>query len=223
MSSHPEPTDSAEQAARRPGPGRPTADRLDQRNGELLDRAFEMFLEQGFEKTTIAAIGTSIGMTKRTVYRWYQDKATLFKAALHHAISQWIVPIDQLRAAETADLEESLVAIGEMLVRNAVSPAGRRLMRITSGEAHHMPEIGAYTDEYGTRQTTTYLADLFRRSARPDGSDMPDAEAVALAFLTLVVGIPSRSVSWGIPVDEAMIETDTRRSVHLFLHGLLHR
>lgn len=207
----------------RPGPGRPTPEQLALRNRELLERAFDMFLEKGFERTTIMDIGAAIGMTKRTVYRWYQDKTTLFKAALQHAIDQWVVPIDRLRAAETDDFEQSLLEIARILVDNAISPAGQRLMRITHLEAHRMPEAGAYTDEYGTRHTTAYLADLFRRRAQPGGADMPDAEPVALAFLSLVVGIPARSLSWGVPLDRDMVDENTRRYVRLFLHGLLHR
>ena len=71
----------------RQGPGRPTLS-----NEELLDKAVDLFLEKGFERTTIDAITASAGMAKRTVYLRYGDKTALFKAALQRAIEDWIVP-----------------------------------------------------------------------------------------------------------------------------------
>src|SRR5690606_36361585 len=75
-------------------PGRPSLS-----NEELLDKALDLFLEQGFERTSIDAITAAAGMAKRTVYARYGDKTNLFKAALKRAISEWIVPVDRLREA----------------------------------------------------------------------------------------------------------------------------
>src|SRR5438067_6045932 len=82
------------------GPGRPTLS-----NEELLDKALDIFLEKGFERTSIDAITAAAGMAKRTVYLRYGDKTALFKAALERAIDEWIVPIESLQAAESEDLE----------------------------------------------------------------------------------------------------------------------
>ena len=64
-------------------PGRPTLS-----DAQLLDIALDLFLENGFERTSIDAITAAAGMAKRTVYARYGDKETLFKAALatltHH-------------------------------------------------------------------------------------------------------------------------------------------
>src|SRR5580704_13171607 len=110
----------------RQGPGRPTLS-----NEELLDKAVDLFLEKGFERTTIDAITASAGMAKRTVYLRYGDKTALFKAALQRAIEDWIVPVEQLRAAESDDVEDTLLRVGQILMENLMSPAGLRLLRIT--------------------------------------------------------------------------------------------
>jgi AcrR family transcriptional regulator len=200
------------------GPGRPSRS-----NEELLDKALDIFLEKGFERTTIDAITASAGMAKRTVYLRYGDKTALFKAALHRAIEEWIVPIESLRAAETGDLEETLLRVGQILVANIVSPAGIRLMRITNAESARMPEIGAYTYREGTEPTLSYLADLFRRRIRPGGTEMTDCDQAALAFLYLVVGGPASITAWGMVLDQATIDRHTRYCVDLFMHGLLSR
>lgn len=209
-----------EQPARR-GPGRPTAKQARQRELELLDVALDLFYERGFEGTTIDAITAACNMAKRTVYARYEDKATLFKAALQRAIEQWIVPVERLRAAEDDDLEASLLRIGKILVDNIVSPAGQRLMRITNAESSRMPEIGVYTLQYGTEQTLDFLADLFRRRVRPEESGETYAADAGHAFLHLVVGGPASMRAWGVTLDDAEIERQTNYCVRLFLHGLL--
>lgn len=207
---------------KRVGPGRPTKAQIGERNLELLDHALDLFLEKGFEQTTIREITASVGMAKRTITQRYGDKMSLFKAALQRAVDEWVVPLDDLKALESDDLEQTLLKIARVLISNILSPAGLRLLRITNIESYRMPEIGAYTHEQGTRPTIEYLADLFRRRLS-QGRGFPDAERYALSFLNLVVGSPARTTAWGIPLDEADIEARTRHCVHLFLNGILYR
>ena len=53
----------------------------------MLDTALSLFLDKGFEQTTIDLIAASVGMTKRTIYAKYEDKAALFRAAVERAIA----------------------------------------------------------------------------------------------------------------------------------------
>jgi AcrR family transcriptional regulator len=197
-------------------PGRPTLS-----NEELLDKALDLFLKQGFEGTSIDAITAAAGVAKRTVYLRYGDKKSLFKASLQRAIEEWIVPIERLRAAESDDLEETLQKIGRILVTNLMRPAGLRLLRITNAESVRMPEIGVYTYEQGTGRTLAYLADLFRRRIGPSTVSMEQWNEAAMAFMFLVVSGPPTITLWGMTVDDATIRTHTSYCVRLFLHGLL--
>jgi TetR/AcrR family transcriptional regulator, mexJK operon transcriptional repressor len=203
----------------RPGPGRPTREQAKLRSVELLDRALDLFLENGFERTTMEGIAADVGMAKRTVYALYGDKKTLFKASLERAIDEWIVPVEILRAAESGDFEETLLEIGRILVDNILTPAGLRLLRITNAEANRMPEISAYTYEQGTKLTIDYLADLLQRRLAIDVLQARDA---ALAFLYLVVGGPANSAAWGVPVDLADVHRHARYCVRIFLYGMLY-
>lgn len=197
-------------------PGRPTLS-----NEELLDTALDLFLERGFERTSIDAITSAAGMAKRTVYARYGDKKSLFKAALTRAIEEWIVPVERLRAAETGDLEETLMRIGDILVTNILSPAGLRLLRLTNAESLKMPEISMFNVRYGTQPTLDYLSDLFcRRLVNGDGA-VASCDSAAQAFLSLVVGGVANNAAWGLTVEPEAADEHVRYSVHLFLNGLL--
>ena len=217
-------SDDGEQppVAVRPGPGRPRRDQVERRNAELLDHALDLFLERGFERTTIDAIAASVGMAKRTVYARYGDKSALFKAALQRAIDNMVVPVEELHAAERDGVEACLLAIARILVANLMSREGLRLMRITNSESYRMPEIGQYSYRRGTRQTIDYLVDLFTRRIDLRGDALADPQEVALAFLNLVLG-EARASAWGMQLDEALIDRHARFRVSLFLKGLLAR
>lgn len=197
-------------------PGRPSLS-----NEELLDKALDLFLEKGFAGTSIDAICAAAGMAKRTVYARYGDKETLFKAALDRAIDEWLVPVANLRAQETDDIEDSLIRIGEILVANVLGSAGLRLLRLTNAESVTMPEIAVENVRLGTEPTLHYLADLFRRRLGSAEREFPDAEEAAQAFLSIVVGGPASNAAWGMRLDPGTIERHTRYSVRLFLHGVL--
>jgi len=204
-------------------PGRPTRSQAEERNRELLDKALDLFLEHGFERTTIEAITAAVGMAKRTVYARYGDKETLFRTALQRAIDEWIVPVATLRALETDDFEETLGRVGRVLVANILSPAGLRLMRITNSESARIPEIGDYALRRGTGPTVAYLMDLLQRYLPGQFDDPEEANAIGYAFLHLVAGGPANIAAWGVALSPEEVERQTGFNIRLFCHGVLGR
>lgn len=193
-------------------PGRPSLS-----NEALLDKALDLFLEKGFDGTSIDAITAAAGMAKRTVYARYGDKTRLFMAALSRAIDDWIVPIESLRALEDENLEQSLVRIGDALVANVLKPAGLRLLRLTNAESVRMPEISVENVRLGTEPTVAYLSELFARRM-----ELAPRQALQAgqAFLNLIVAGPANSAAWGLELDMQQVEQQTRFGVRVFLHGL---
>ena len=198
--------------------GRPTKKQAEQRDEQLLDRALEMFLEKGFELTTIDAIAASISMTKRTIYSRYKDKRALFKAAVQRAVDQWIVPIEVLKSADTGDLEATLLEIARIRVSNSLSPAGLRLQRIINAELFRFPEI-LQSYEEGALPAINFLADLFRRHERQELGKVEEPVFDAQMFLSMVAA-SSRVVVLGKRPDKAAIMKRAKKCVELFLSGL---
>jgi AcrR family transcriptional regulator len=200
--------------------GRPTREQAEARHNELLDAALDHFLDKGFEQATIEAIANAVGMTKRTVYARYEDKSALFRATVQRAIERWIVPIEDMRAAESDDLEATLVGIAEIRLRNAISPVGLRLQRIVNAESYRFPEIFDLAYEQGTRPTIRYLADLLTRYADRGALVIENAEIAAATFLSMVIGGPTRAIVRGGAVNEAALESRIRICVRMFLNGV---
>jgi len=186
---------------------------------QFLEQALAIFVDKGFEGTSIDAITAAVGIAKRTIYARYGDKETLFKAAIKQGIDDWIVPVERLRAAETEDLEATLLAIGTILVDNILQPAGLRLLRLTNAVSGRMPTIGEHNVRHGEDPTIAYLADLFQRKLPAIDSSV-NAEEIGHAFLHLVVGGPAIAAAWGVERDRANIARQTQLSVRIFLNGM---
>lgn len=213
-------TGKSEKPVRKPGrgPGRPTAAVIAQRNEELLDKALDFFLDNGFEATTIDAICNALGMSRRTIYSRYGDKETLFRAALQRGIEEWVIPVETMRAQERDDLEETLRNIAKVWVANMRRPSVMRLARIANTEVFHRPEIAEYLWERTAQTVIGYLTDLFRRRLRPGEAEIPDAEDAASAFLILVLEGSIQLVIWRRVPDEDLDRQITYRT-RLFLKG----
>ena len=190
-------------------------------NQDFLDKAFTLFVENGFERTSIDSITSAAGIAKRTVYLRYGDKEALFKAALGRAIEKWIVPVERLRAVEVDSLGETLLAVGRLLVDNLLSADGLRLLQLTNSVAPRMPEIGAYTVQQGIKPTISYLADLLRRRLGDELRHFPNPEGAAMAFMNLVTSGPANLVALGVLLESDFIESYIDSSVRLFLNGML--
>ena len=140
--------------------GRPTRDYARKRQEQLLEKSFEMFARDGFELTSMDAIAASINMTKRTIYARYKDKGELFEASVKRVIERLYIPTDVLRAADTGELETTLIAIARMRIKNNLSRDGLHLQRTVASEAFRFPKIfSAY--EAATVNVIKLLVEIF--------------------------------------------------------------
>jgi AcrR family transcriptional regulator len=60
--------------------------RKDARPGELLSAALEVFAERGFAATKLDDVARRAGVSKGTVYLYFESKEALFKAAVESAV-----------------------------------------------------------------------------------------------------------------------------------------
>jgi TetR/AcrR family transcriptional repressor of mexJK operon len=177
-------------------------------------------LERGFEQATMEEIATCVGMSKRTVYARYEDKGSLFKAAVRRAIERYTVPRAALEAVATGDLEETLAAIARLRIANIATPVATKLQRILSTQSYRFPELFNAAFEEGAGPTISFLCDLFVRYRTLGEINVTEPQRAAAAFLSLVVGGPARIIVSGNKVDDTEIEKHIRFAVGLFLVGI---
>src|SRR5918996_6577968 len=107
----------------------------ERRRPQVLDAALELFLERGYEGTSMEAIAESAGVTKPVVYACFPGKVELFKALLERQEERILGEITAALASvsDPHDPERTLTEGFTAFLRAvAVSPAAYR--RVFLGE-----------------------------------------------------------------------------------------
>jgi TetR/AcrR family transcriptional regulator, mexJK operon transcriptional repressor len=207
----------------RPGVGRPTRAQQEQRHEELLNVALDIFLEKGFEQTTMEEIAIRVGMSKRTVYARYEDKPRLFKAAVQRAVERYTVPRSAVEALATDNLEETLAAVARQRIANVATPVATKLQRILTAQSYRFPELFHAAFDEGAGPTINFLKDLFVHYSKQGKINVTEPRRAATAFLSLVVGGPARIIVSGNKIDGKEIDDHIRFAIDLFLTGVSYR
>lgn len=203
----------------RPKAGRPTREQAEARHVELLDRALDHFLDKGYELATIEAIAADVGMTKRTVYARYADKASLFRAVARRAIERYQIPEERIRATEIGDLTQTLINIAMLRIDLVASPQGLKLQRIINTESYRFPDIFTDTFELGAMPTVRFLASLLERETATGALAVENPMMAASVFMSMVVSGPVRFIVSGNALAKPEIEKRVTYAVKLFLDG----
>src|SRR4051794_10701515 len=87
--------------------------RKEARPAEILAAALDCFAERGFAATRVEDVAARAGVTKGTVYLYFQTKEDLFKALVRQQLLPNIERLEAVAAADTpaAVLLEQLVAV----------------------------------------------------------------------------------------------------------------
>jgi AcrR family transcriptional regulator/multidrug efflux pump subunit AcrA (membrane-fusion protein) len=104
-------------------PGRPKNPELEERRrGELLDAAALIFARDGFAETDVQDIADTVGVSKGTVYRYFESKDELFLATVDRGLQQLCEVCDAV--FECADL--SPLDMVRTVIRNYLAFFHRR-------------------------------------------------------------------------------------------------
>jgi TetR/AcrR family transcriptional regulator, mexJK operon transcriptional repressor len=115
----------ATRPARRGSGGRPTREEAVRRDARLLDVATKLFMERGFDGTSIDAVAIAAGMSKPTVYARYRDKRDLFTAVLRATIQRRLALLSAAAAAAKVNpksVETTLHGLSQHLLADASTP-----------------------------------------------------------------------------------------------------
>lgn len=104
-------------------PGRPKNPELEERRrGELLDAAALIFARDGFAETDVQDIADSVGVSKGTVYRYFESKDELFLATVDRGLQELCEVCDAV--FESAD--QSPLDMVRTVIRNYLAFFHRR-------------------------------------------------------------------------------------------------
>ncbi len=118
--------------------------RKEARPGELLDAALDLFVEKGFAATRAEEVAARAGVSKGTLFLYFQSKEELFKAVVRENLSgrfkEWSEEFDTFEGTSAEMVAYCMNAWWERVGNTRASGITKLMM----SEANHFPELAAF-------------------------------------------------------------------------------
>jgi AcrR family transcriptional regulator len=155
-----------------------------QKREAITTAATELFLDRGYDGTSLARIAEAAGVSKSTLFKQFPTKAALFEAIVTES---W-----QRNAGDTAarpqagDLRSGLTAIGHRYADLIGQPRMTALFRIVIAELPRFPELGRMQFQLGKLPYFTSVQHYLESEHEAGNADVPDAASAANQFLGMI-------------------------------------
>jgi AcrR family transcriptional regulator len=198
--------------------------RKEERPGDIIAAALQVFAEKGFAGARVEEIAARAGLSKGSVYLYFPTKEALFRAVVRDAL---VPDIEKLRAALLAldlpfpDLLRSFLPRLAQIV--ATVPIGA-VAKMVIGESRNFPELARVWHDEVVLKGIGLLGDLVER-AQARGEVRPgDPRIHAFSIMgPMLIGVIWRETF--TPVGGAVVDLDAvaRQHAETILVGLLTR
>ncbi len=204
-----------------PRVGRPRRGTESARIATLLDAATRVFLREGYGRSSIDKVASEAGVSTRTIYERFKNKADLLNGVISHLVDRDITTVLADSELEKLELTRALTVIGETIAARVRDPDSAALFRIVATEAQRFPQLAEKMRLSTKARIDDLVARYFRSQAKLGTLAIGDADAAASMFMQLIVGELHDCLLFGD--DEAMAKIDctahVKRVVDLFLYG----
>jgi AcrR family transcriptional regulator len=200
--------------------GRPPIRSDEETRHLLIESAGKEFETNGYAGTCMADVAERAGVSTKTVYRLFPNKADLLAQVVSDRIGQFMLEIDAdaLNTLPIAEaLEHMLIAYGTL----TLSEQSVAIHRLVISESCKFPEIGSTFHELAIRRANEGIAVWLRRQCERGLITLDDPSTAAGMLRGMMAMDPQRAVMLGqrmIP-DQEEIATRARQCAHLFLNG----
>lgn len=195
------------------------------RRQAILTAARRLFVEKGFEKTTLSDIIAVAGGSRATLYEHFGDKEGLFRAIMEEdnaMILSGLAPAQaDAQTNERVTPEAGLTAFALHLVKALLNEETTATVRILIAEGDRVPDIAEAFFRIGPENAIGRLADYLKRLSDSGDLSIDDPAVAAQAFLGMVTGnlLVRRLI---LPQSAPAIpdlDRYVRQAVRLFLNG----
>jgi AcrR family transcriptional regulator len=169
--------------------------RKDERAPEILDAALACFSEKGFAATRMDDIARRAGISKGTIYLYFQSKEAVFKALAQRVVGSRVADIGAFVQAFEGPTPELLrlvlTRVGEIVSTADVAV----LPRMVLAEAGNFPELALYWRSEVVEHGLALWENIIRRGQeRGEFRALPPAHAARLCMAPLIIVALWRSV-----------------------------
>ena len=148
--------------------------------------ATRAFLRDGYDAVSIGKVAREAGVSTRTIYNRFRNKADLFTAVVTRFVERDTVSVVSPGELDEIHPKRALTIIAQRLADRARRPDFMALLRTVAVEARRFPALAAKIRERDKAHVDTAIADYFRRQAHRGAMAISDTDAAAALFVQIV-------------------------------------
>ncbi|WP_350352337.1 TetR/AcrR family transcriptional regulator [Microbacterium sp. A8/3-1] len=174
----------------------------------ILGAATDLFLELGFDRTSLAKVAERAGVSKATLFKQFPTKAELFEAMVLVAGDNAVGgPLDP----PSGDFHSGLVALGTAYASLLAQPRMMELIRAVITESARFPELRAQTFDFGTLPVLRALREFLEKANDHGDAYIADLDVVSAQFLGMIATV----VFWPrlVHVGWSLTEEESARTI----------
>lgn len=198
-----------------PHRGRP---RCNERHESILKAATNLFMERGFDGTSMDAVSKEAGVSKQTVYSHFSKKENLFSASITHKIEDYF-PDSRLIIESGLSLEEELTIVATQFAALLMSDDAMCVFRLLVNEASKGPHLAEIFWEAGPAVMLARLVNFLNAWQKKGALKIDDTEEAAKLMINLLKGHLHFELSIGLreKVSDEELRASVKDSVEVFL------
>ena len=160
------------------------AQRKAERPREILEAAYEEFVLKGYAATRLEDVAARAGVTKGTIYFYFENKERVFEAMIDEVSKAPIAAFQEAGAPWTGDLRTDVRAhLDRLYSFMALNPRSREILRLLIAEASRFPDL---VDRHFENVVSKFVEPLRRRFAEAIAKgEMPSAPVSELPEVVL--------------------------------------
>jgi AcrR family transcriptional regulator len=149
---------------------------------QILDGARKVFLAQGFDGASMGEIARTAGVSKGTLYVYFDSKEQLFEAIAQKACAAQAEGVFSLDAADH-DVEAVLTRLGRAFAKFLCRPGAMSPLRTVISISERMPEIGKQFYEAGPARGREMVRRYLEAQVAAGILAIDDCDVAAAQFL----------------------------------------
>jgi AcrR family transcriptional regulator len=123
----------------------------DKRKREILEKALDVFVDEGYEDTTFQKIAERCGITRTILYLYFKNKREIFTFSIKLFTEKLEGAIRAIGADPSMNQSEKLASVLTMIIETGASH--KRLLSVILDYIGHIRAAGADPDERVRRRT----------------------------------------------------------------------
>ncbi len=184
---------------------------------QIMDGARTVFLSAGFDGASMNDVARSAGVSKGTLYAYFNSKDELFEAIIRAEYAQSAERLCTFK--REGDVREMLTDFGVRLMGRMTEPGTLAFARVVVAAAGKFPNVGRAFYEAGPLYGATRLAAELSALERAGALRVPDPQRAAWQFVDLCQSTVYKRLLFGVveSLSAEEIEHAVQAGVEVFL------